>query len=463
MGQEIRSICVSDIVKETIEAGVVEIRGWVRTHRSSKNVAFIHLTDGTCPQTLQLVIDPANTSYQSCQSALLTGASILAEGELVRSQGKGQAIEMQISRLEVLGESPADYPLQKKEHSLEFLRENLHLRVRSQTISAVARVRSECAFAIHEYFRNHGFFYVHTPIITASDCEGAGAMFEVRAQSGHTQPGHAASTGEFFGKPAFLSVSGQLQAESYATALSKVYTFGPTFRAENSNTPRHLAEFWMIEPEMAFYDLTKNIALAYDFIKYLVRSLLDRCSADLEFLHGREWAPEGLGQRLQALTADNLRVITYDEAIEILHRCGRKFEFTPDWGCDLQTEHERYLTDTHVKGPVAVINYPQTIKPFYMKVNDERTVRAMDVLVPGLGEIIGGSQREDCLETLEKRMLASGLDPAAYSWYVDLRRYGTVEHSGFGLGFERLLMYVTGMQNIRDVIPFPRHPGHAEC
>lgn len=458
MSPKKENICVADIVKNKIESGVIEIRGWVKTHRSSKNVAFVHLTDGTCPQTLQLVIDPSNTSYQACQSALLTGASILAEGELVRSQGKGQSVEMQISQIEILGESPADYPLQKKEHSLEFLRENLHLRVRSQTISAVARVRSECAFAIHEYFRNKGFFYVHTPIITASDCEGAGAMFEVRAQTAH-----GASIADFFGKPAFLSVSGQLQAESYATALSKVYTFGPTFRAENSNTPRHLAEFWMIEPEMAFYDLTKNIALAYDFVKYVVRSLLDRCSGDLEFLHGREWAPEGLAQRLQALIEDELRVMTYDEAIDILNESGKKFEFAPEWGCDLQTEHERYLTDLHVKGPVAVINYPQKIKPFYMKVNDERTVRAMDVLVPGLGEIIGGSQREDCLETLEKRMLASGLDPAAYSWYVDLRRYGTVEHSGFGLGFERLLMYVTGMQNIRDVIPFPRHPGHAEC
>jgi asparaginyl-tRNA synthetase len=300
---------------------------------------------------------------------------------------------------------------------------------------------------------------VHTPIITASDCEGAGSLFEVHAQA---EPG--AKVEPFFGKPAFLSVSGQLQVETYATALSKVYTFGPTFRAENSNTTRHLAEFWMIEPEMAFYDLQQNIALAHDFLRYLVSSLLDRCKADLDFLHQREWAPEGLHDRLVALATDGLQVIEYTEAIKLLQSAaGVKFEFEPVWGADLQTEHERYLTDVHFGAPVAVINYPKAIKPFYMKVHDERTVRAMDVLVPGLGEIIGGSQREDCYQTLESRMLETGIEPSSYQWYLDLRQYGTVEHSGFGLGFERLLMYVTGMQNIRDVIPFPRYPGHAAC
>jgi asparaginyl-tRNA synthetase len=317
---------------------------------------------------------------------------------------------------------------------------------------------------VHEFFRNRGFFYVHTPIITASDCEGAGAMFEVQHHSSELDSSAADSMGRyFFGDRAYLSVSGQLQAESYATALSKVYTFGPTFRAENSNTPRHLAEFWMIEPEMAFYDLSMNINLAYEFIRYVVHSALERCESDLAFLHSRPWAPSDLSTRLNSLLRDELRVITYDEAIEILKNSGHKFDYQPEWGCDLQTEHERYLTDSFIKGPCVVINYPKSLKPFYMKVNDERTVRAMDVLVPGLGEIIGGSQREDSLEILEERMVAQGLDAASYSWYLDLRRYGTVEHAGFGLGFERLLMYITGMQNIRDVIPFPRYPGHAKC
>ena len=451
-------VSVKGVFAGDVTGQEVTVKGWVRTHRASKNVAFVQLTDGSCFEALQLVIEPDNASYLEASSHLLTGASVEAVGKVVESQGKGQSLEMQVLEIRVLGESTAEYPMQKKGHTLEFLREHLHLRVRTQTLGAVARVRSECAFAIHEFFRDRGFFYVHTPIITASDCEGAGSLFEVKAQG---EEGKLVE--DFFGKPSFLSVSGQLQVESYATALSKVYTFGPTFRAENSNTTRHLAEFWMIEPEMAFYDLSKNIELAHEFIKYLVSTLLERCEADLRFLHRRDWAPKGLDDRLGKLSQDSLRIMEYSQAIEVLQASKQKFEFPPEWGCDLQTEHERFLTDKYVKGPVAVVNYPKSIKPFYMKVNDERTVRAMDVLVPGLGEIIGGSQREDCYETLRTRMEASGVEPSEYQWYLDLRQYGTVEHSGFGLGFERFLMYVTGVQNIRDVIPFPRYPGHADC
>jgi asparaginyl-tRNA synthetase len=451
-------LTVKQIFSGDATGAEARVRGWVRTHRASKNVAFVQLTDGSCFDDLQLVVEPDNTSYVAASAKLLTGASVEVTGLIVESQGKGQSLEMQVQDVQVLGESTADYPMQKKGHSLEFLREHLHLRVRTQTLSAAARVRSECSFAIHEFFRDRGFFYVHTPLITASDCEGAGSLFEVKAQG---EKGTLVEN--FFGKPSFLSVSGQLQVESYATALSKVYTFGPTFRAENSNTTRHLAEFWMIEPEMAFYDLSRNVELAHEFIKFLVSALLNRCEADLNYLHRRDWAPKGLRERLDSLSHEPLRIIEYTEAIEILQNSKQSFEFYPEWGCDLQTEHERFLTDRHVKGPVAVINYPTTIKPFYMKVNDDRTVRAMDVLVPGLGEIIGGSQREDDYETLQSRMRAAGIEPSDYQWYLDLRKFGSVEHSGFGLGLERFLMYVTGIQNIRDVIPFPRYPGHADC
>jgi asparaginyl-tRNA synthetase len=374
---------------------------------------------------------------------------------------------MRVQSIALVGESdPATYPLQKKGHTLEFLREIVHLRARSNTLGAVFRVRSAVSLAIHRFFHDRGFVYMHTPIITTSDCEGAGEMFKVTTldlAGIKTFDGRVDYQEDFFKEPAFLTVSGQLEAEGGALALRNVYTFGPTFRAENSNTTRHLAEFWMIEPEMAFYDLQDNQALAEEFIQYLVRAALEECAADLEFLHQREWSDPGMIDTLASLACTKFEVLDYSEAIAALEKSGKAFEFPVKWGIDLQTEHERYLTDEYVKGPLFVVNYPSSIKAFYMRLNhDERTVAAMDVLVPRLGEIIGGSQREERYDVLTRRMQECGLDLTRYGWYLDLRRYGTVPHAGFGLGLERLLMYVTGMQNIRDVIPFPRYPGHAK-
>lgn len=458
---------VREILSGDVALGSVTVRGWVRTARSSKKVSFIELSDGSTVHGLQLVISNDLPGAAEKLPRATTGAAITAEGLLVESPGKGQRYEVQVSAIEILGEAdPELYPLQKKEHSLEFLREQLHLRPRSKTFGAVFRVRSAAAMAIHSFFQEQGFFYIHSPIITTSDGEGAGAMFRVTTLDLEKLPqkeGRTDVSQDFFGKTAGLTVTGQLEAEIFAEALSRVYTFGPTFRAENSNTTRHLAEFWMIEPEAAFFELRDNIELAQKCIRYLVRYLFEKCSDDLEFLHSREWVEPGLSELLRKLIDQQFTVIDYTEAVKILERSGRKFEFPVSWGIDLQSEHERYLTDEHVKGPVVVINYPKQIKAFYMKQNaDERTVAAMDVLAPRLGEIIGGSQREDRLDLLRARMSELKLPEEPYWWYLELRRYGSVPHSGFGLGFERFLMYVTGMQNIRDVIPCPRYPGFAE-
>ena len=394
-----------------------------------------------------------------------TGCSVRASGHLVESPGKGQSVELACTDVEIIGEAPSEtYPLQKKRHSFEFLREIAHLRGRTNTFGAVMRVRNQLSYAVHRFFQERGFLYLHTPIITASDAEGAGALFQVTtldleklASSGKPVD----YTADFFGKPAFLTVSGQLNAEAYATALDRVYTFGPTFRAEHSNTTRHLAEFWMIEPEMAFCDLECNADLAEDFIKELIRSVLEHCPEDMQFFDDR--IEKGIVEDLKRVSTGDFTRMDYTEAVAVLEKSGKTFEYPVKWGVELQTEHEKYLTDEYVKGPVVVTDYPKGFKAFYMKQNDDgKTVRAMDVLMPRLGEIIGGSQREDDLGTLERRINEMGLDPNDYRWYLELRRFGTVPHSGFGLGFERLVRYVTGMQNIRDVIPFPRAVGSAE-
>jgi asparaginyl-tRNA synthetase len=413
------------------------------------------------------VVDPNLAGYAECASRLHTGASISVHGELVLSPAKGQKYEFQVRELTLIGEAdPEQFPLQKKQHTLEFLREVLHLRPRTATMGAVLRVRSAAAFAVHRFFNDRGFFYINTPIISTSDCEGAGEMFHVSTLDPQNPPrvnGKVDFSQDFFKEPASLTVSGQLEGEVCATGLSKIYTFGPTFRAENSNTTRHLAEFWMIEPEMAFYQLEDNRQLAQDFVKSVIRELLTTCSKDLEFLASQEWVQPGHLENLRVVSESEFACIDYTEAISILEKSGRSFEYPVRWGIDLQSEHERFLTDEHVKGPVTVINYPKEIKAFYMRLNEDgKTVRAMDVLVPRLGEIIGGSQREERYGVLLEKIRGQGLDEAAYWWYLELRKFGTVPHSGFGLGFERLLMYVTGMQNIRDVIPFPRFPGFAK-
>jgi len=428
------------------------VRGWLRTARHSKGVSFLDVSDGSCLAGLQVVAGPALENYESEVTRLDTGCAIEAEGELVPSQGKGQALELRASRLRVVGWVDADYPLQKKRHGFEFLRTIAHLRPRTNTLGAVLRVRNVAARAVHRFFQERGFVWLHTPIITTSDAEGAGAMFRVSATE---------FDGEFFAKPAFLTVSGQLEAEIGALALSNVYSFGPTFRAENSNTSRHLAEFWMIEPEMAFCDLAGNMDLAQSFLRSVIAAVLDESGEDLAFFDER--ISPGLRATLEHVAQSPFEHIPYGDAIAILERSGQNFEFPVKWGTDLQSEHERWLTETHVGRPVIVTDYPKAIKAFYMYVNDdERTVRAMDVLVPKVGEIIGGSQREDRLEVLRARLAECGLPEAPYHWYLDLRRFGSVPHAGFGLGFERLVLYLTGMANIRDVIPFPRVPGYAE-
>ena len=443
----------------------VEVKGWVRTKRGNKNVAFIALSDGTTIHNIQIVVDVAAFDEELLK-LITTGACIRVEGLLVESLGSGQPVEVQARTVEVYGPAdPESYPLQKKGHSLEFLREIAYLRPRTNTFGAVLRVRHAMAFAIHRYFNDNGFYYLHTPIITASDAEGAGQMFSVTTlevgNPPRTETGEVDFAEDFFGRPASLTVSGQLEGELGALALSKIYTFGPTFRAENSNTPRHLAEFWMIEPEMAFYELEDNMALAEDFLKYLIRYALEHCADDLAFL--AQMYDAELLERLKFVVENDFVRLDYTEGIKILEASGRKFEFPVSWGLDLQSEHERYLVETHFKKPVILVNYPKQIKAFYMKLNDDqKTVRAMDVLFPKIGEIIGGSQREESYDKLLDRIHELDIPEKDVWWYLDTRRWGSAPHSGFGLGFERLLLFVTGMANIRDVIPFPRTPKNAE-
>ncbi|MDB4745441.1 asparagine--tRNA ligase [bacterium] len=441
------------LASESAEASV-ELSGWVRTRRDSKEFSFVELNDGSCLQGIQVIID-AGISGSDQVSKMNTGASVSVVGELVESPGKGQSWEVRATEVSLLGEAPEDFPLQKKGHSPEFLRSIAHLRPRTNLYGAVFRMRSRLAYAVHRFFNEREFTYVHTPIITASDCEGAGEMFRVT-----TNPTGKPEE-DFFGKQSYLTVSGQLEGETFACALSNIYTFGPTFRAENSNTTRHAAEFWMIEPEMAFCNLEGDMNLAEDFMKFLVKDVLENNEGDLTIFE--KFIDKGLRPRLEKLASSGFGRMTYTEAVEQLLKSGKKFDYPVEWGVNLQSEHERYLCEEVVKGPLTVYNYPKSIKPFYMRTNDDgKTVTAMDVLVPGVGEIIGGAQREERHDLLKDRMIADGLDLEDYGWYLDLRKYGTVPHAGFGAGFERLLMYVTGMQNIRDVIPFARTPGHCE-
>lgn len=468
---------IKDILAYKPEGQEVEINGWIRTKRETKNVFFLQINDGSCFSSIQAAFyrnEKQEDGTDVLLKKLTTGASVRICGKLVPSPASGQAVEIAASSLEVYGEAPAEtYPLQKKRHTMEFLREIAHLRPRTNTFGAVARVRSQMAFAVHTFFQERSFHYVHTPIITASDCEGAGEMFRVtafdidkivkKALTEKIPPEKFKQdySQDFFGKQTNLTVSGQLEGETYASALSRIYTFGPTFRAENSNTTRHLSEFWMIEPEAAFFRLEQNMQLAEDFVKFVLNWALKNCREDLEFFDSR--IKPGLIDMLEKVAVSPFARITYTDAVKELEKNAGQFTFKPYWGCDLQSEHEKYLTDEVFKRPVIVTDYPKEIKAFYMKMNpDGKTVKAMDVLVPYLGELIGGSEREENLEVLENRIREIGLNPENYWWYLDLRRYGTVPHSGFGMGFERLILYVTGMTNIRDVIPFPRAPKTAE-
>ena len=471
----IAKILASDLILQE-----VTIKGWIRTFRSNR---FIALNDGSTIKNIQCVVDFENTD-ESLLKRMTTGAAVSIKGTLVESQGKGQSVEVQVTDIKILGDSnPDEYPIQPKKHSMEFLRENAHLRVRTNTFSAVMRMRSALSFAVHQYFRDHGFYHVHTPIITGSDAEGAGEMFRVSTLAPKEpllkEDGTVDFTQDFFGKETNLTVSGQLEAEAYAMALGKVYTFGPTFRAENSNTTRHLAEFWMIEPEVAFCELDGNMDLAEDFIKSVLTYVLEHCKNDLEFLDQRYAKEEsqkpqaqrssmGLLEKLHFVVDHTFKRVSYTEAIDILKNSKpnkkKKFQFPiNEWGADLQSEHERYLVEKYFKCPVILFDYPASIKAFYMRLNDDgKTVRAMDVLFPGIGEIAGGSQREERLEVLKEKIKAIGLDEKELWWYLDLRKFGTAVHSGFGLGFERLVQFATGMANIRDTIPFPRTPQNAE-
>lgn len=456
-------------VKELLAVGEpgtpVLVKGWVRSRRGNKNVSFIALNDGSTIANLQIVADVAKFD-EGLLKQITTGASIEAEGKLVSSQGAGQRVELHAERLMVYGTAdPAEYPLQKKGHSLEFLREIAHLRPRTNTFGAVLRLRHHMAFAIHKFFNDKGFYYLHTPLITSSDAEGAGAMFRVTTlpadEPPRTPEGKVDWSQDFFGKMTSLTVSGQLEGELGATALGEIYTFGPTFRAENSNTPRHLAEFWMVEPEMAFYDINDNMDLAEEMLKYLTRYALEHCAEDLQFLN--DMHDKELLSRLDFVLKHDFKRLGYTEAIEILKSSGAKFEFPVDWGCDLQSEHERFLVEQHFHCPVILTDYPAEIKAFYMKQNEDgKTVRAMDVLFPKIGEIIGGSEREADYGKLKRRIEELHIPDKDMWWYLDTRRFGTVPHSGYGLGFERLMLFITGMGNIRDVIPFPRTPGHCE-
>ena len=453
---------VVDVLKaEAPQTGLV-VKGWVRTFRSGKEVSFLALNDGSSLDPLQIVIDSTLENYAAV-SRLGTGACIAACGDLVESPAAGQQWELHARTIEIVGASDPEYPLQKKRHSFEYLRTIAHLRPRSNSFGAVFRMRSALSFAVHRFFQERGFVHIHTPIITASDCEGAGELFRVTTLDADAPPrieGKVDFGQDFFGEATGLTVSGQLEGELFATAFSDIYTFGPTFRAENSNTSRHASEFWMIEPEMAFCDLEGDCALAEDFLRYLVRYVLASCPDDLDFFDQR--IEKGLIDKLQALVKAEFSALTYTDAITELEKSGRAFEFPVKWGSDLQSEHERFLTEEVIGGPVFVTDYPKQIKAFYMRQNDDgKTVAAMDLLVPRVGEIIGGSQREERLDQLDARMRESQVDPSPLWWYRDIRRWGSCPHAGFGLGFERLLMYVTGMENIRDVIPFPRTPGHA--
>ena len=464
-------IDVSSALKGKAPTGSrVTVRGWVRTRRDSKaGLSFIHLHDGSCFDPIQIVAANQLPNYESEIRKLTTGCAITASGVLSASQGQGQTVEIQADAIEVVGwvDDPEAYPIQQKKTSFEYLREVAHLRPRTNTLGAVARVRHCLSMAIHRYFHEHGFYWVHTPIVTASDAEGAGEMFRVSTLDlanlgaiAKTPEGRADFTKDFFGKEAFLTVSGQLNVETYCLALSKVYTFGPTFRAENSNTSRHLAEFWMVEPEIAFADLAANADLAESFLKYILSALLNERGDDMKFFAER--IDKDCVRRVESFVSSPFERITYTDAITALEKSGKAFEFPVRWGMDMQSEHERWLSEEYVKAPVVVMNYPKEIKAFYMRMNDDgKTVAALDVLAPGIGEIIGGSQREERLDHLDRRLTEMHLDPRVYWWYRDLRRYGTVPHAGFGLGLERTIIYATGMGNIRDVIPFPRTPGQA--
>jgi len=456
---------IKAILNSTTTPVPVLVMGWVRTKRESKAFSFLEINDGSTILNLQIVLDAGIADYEILKQ-ISTGASVQVEGTLVASQGKGQSVEVQASAVKLIGAAdPETFPLQKKGHTLEFLREIAHLRPRTNTFGAVLRLRHAMAYGIHKFFNDKGFFYIHTPIITASDCEGAGEMFLVTTLDPLNCPkdeqGEIDFSKDFFGKKANLTVSGQLNGEMAALALSEIYTFGPTFRAENSNTARHLAEFWMIEPEMAFHDLTDNMNLAEEMLKFLVGYAFETCPDDLAFLN-KLYDPE-LINRLKFVQENAFERITYTEAVEILLKSGKAFEFPVGWGTDLQSEHERYLVEEHFKKPVILTDYPKDIKAFYMRMNDDgKTVRAMDVLFPGIGEIIGGSQREERHDALLNRIREMGLPEENYWWYLDTRKFGTAPHSGFGMGFERLLLFITGMSNIRDVIPFPRTPKNAD-
>ncbi len=456
---KIKKIEPSDIGKE------LTICGWIRTVRAQKNFTFLELNDGSTLSSLQIIMEQSVPQYEELLKLLATGASIAAKGQLVESPGQKQKWELKALSIELFGSCPEEYPLQKKRHSFEFLRTIAHLRPRTNTQGAVCRIRNALAFATHQFFQERDFLYVHTPIITASDCEGGGEQFLITNIDLDKPPRHSDGTvdfsKDFFNKPAYLTVSAQLNLETLACALSDVYSFGPTFRAENSNTSRHLAEFWMIEPEMAFADLKDNRECAESFLKYVFRYVLEHCKEDMEFFDA--FVEKGVIERLRHVAETPFVHMTYTEGVEILKKSGKTFQFPVEWGNDLQSEHERYLAEEHCKKPVILTDYPAKIKAFYMRANDDgQTVAAMDVLVPKIGEIIGGSQREERLDRLEKKIVDFGLQPEDYWWYCQLRKYGTVPHAGFGAGFERLVLFTTGMENIRDVIPFPRFPGHAD-
>ncbi|AEV31001.1 asparaginyl-tRNA synthetase [Sphaerochaeta pleomorpha str. Grapes] len=457
---------ISALLKRKPGPEIITAEGWVRTKRDSKTVCFLELNDGSCLKGLQVVIDKVSLNNDALLSSITTGSSVTCRGPIVESAGGNQEVEMASTDVTLIGECPVDtYPLQKKRHSVEYLREISHLRPRTNMFGAVARVRNTLSFAVHQYFQENGFVYVNTPLISASDCEGAGEMFQVTTldfdKVPRTEEGQVDYSKDFFGKKSFLTVSGQLEGETYATALKNIYTFGPTFRAENSNTKRHLAEFWMVEPEMAFCDVTGDMEIAESFLKYLFKSVLEKCPEDMAFFS--KFVEAGVDKTLQHVVDTPFAHLTYTEAVKILEKYNDKFDYSVSWGSDLQSEHEKFLTEVVCKSPVIVTDYPKEIKAFYMKLNDDgKTVRGMDVLVPRLGEIIGGSERESNIDVLTARMKELNLNPQDYWWYLDLRRYGSVPHAGFGLGFERAVQYVTGMANIRDVIPYPRAPKLAD-
>ncbi len=461
---------IKDILqRSSSEKAQVTVKGWLKTARHSKELSFLNVTDGSCLSGIQVIAEPTLENYKTEVLKLNTGYSVSITGILVDSPGKEQKYEIQAQKIEIIGDVPEDYPLQKKRHSYEFLRTIAHLRPRTNTIGALLRVRNAAARAIHNFFQERNFIYLHTPIITASDCEGAGQMFRVSILDPKNPPltpdGKVDFTQDFFGRQAFLTVSGQLEGEIGAMALTNVYTFGPTFRAENSNTPRHVAEFWMIEPEMAFCDIEGNMDTAEAFLKYITKHVVDTCQEDLAFF--TEYIDKNTTQTIETILNDSFARITYTDAIEILQKSGKKFEYPVEWGIDLQSEHERFITEQHFKKAVIVTNYPKKIKAFYMYQNEgcdssRETVRAMDILVPRVGEVIGGSQREHRYDVLVKRIKELGMSEESYWWYLDLRKYGTAPHSGFGMGFERFLLFITGITNIREAIPFPRVPNYAE-